>query len=229
LAYALILSVLWLIGIEVLTLFKGLCKKSNTKRILVEGASDRIILQKSFIIEGLDYGITNGHGSNIVSIASKLNDEDISVLVLTDDDKDGKKYKENILKMKGVYTPSNVYTIKDLVPEVIDNATIEDCLGVDYIQSQCTLLYKEIFKKDYHSKLEEDSSFLNQIKIHLQKSNKGKKEIDDFLEKLKINISENFNPIKVTFSEKFPLLNQLTKNITKKINENIKGWYFTHI
>ena len=72
----------------------------NPHSILVEGASDKLILQKAFNLLGRkDIGIANGHGSNIDTLASKMNYDNISILVITDDDKEGRKYKENILKI----------------------------------------------------------------------------------------------------------------------------------
>ena len=83
----------------------------NQKRLLVEGASDNIILSKAFYASNEYYGITNGKGSNIINIASLFNDNELAILVLVDDDEDGKKYKEDILKIKGVFTNNNVFTL----------------------------------------------------------------------------------------------------------------------
>ncbi|MBR5686093.1 MAG: AAA family ATPase [Muribaculaceae bacterium] len=81
----------------------------NPHSILVEGASDKVILQKAFsILERDDIGIANGHGSNIDTLASKMNYDNISILVITDDDQDGRKYKENILKIGGAYNYDTV-------------------------------------------------------------------------------------------------------------------------
>lgn len=185
----------------------------NLKRILVEGASDKLILKKSCKLLGLDYGITNGTGSNIVQVASKLNDDDIGMLVLVDDDSDGKKYKKDILKIDGVYNSSNVFTLRDLVSEAIDNGTIEDLLGKEYVQGQFKALYNEIFKEETAIELNENSCFIEQIKIALLKEQKENKIVSNFIDKLKVDISENFNPSKTTFKTKFPLIKALIEKI----------------
>ena len=82
--------------------------------MLVEGSTDKVLLKKAFTYLNRDnISITNGCGANIETLASKMNFDDISVLVITDDDKDGQKYKEQILKIGGVYNSGNVFTIRD--------------------------------------------------------------------------------------------------------------------
>ena len=187
----------------------------NTKRILVEGSSDKKILQKAFCIENLDYGITNGHGSNIVSVASKFNDDALSMLVITDDDKDGKKYKADILKIKGVYSDKKVFTIRDLVGDIKNNGTIEDCLGKEYVTSQFNKMYKKQFDEIHEIILNDETPYLEHIKISLVQSKKSKEDIDTFLDNLKIEISDNID-LK-NYDAKFPLLKKLIDEIKLKI------------
>jgi len=187
----------------------------NPHRILVEGASDKIILQKAFKIKNYKYGITNGTGSNIVQTASKLNHDDIKVLVIVDDDEDGKGYKTKILKIGGVYNNTNVFTIRDLVGSIIDKGTIEDVLGKDFIESKFKEFYKSEFKEsNCDFSLLESSPFLEQIKVFLQQQSKFKNEV---LDKFKKKISDDFNPTKTTFDTKFPLLKSLINEIQKKL------------
>lgn len=186
----------------------------NPHRILVEGSSDKIILQKSFQVKGYKYGITNGTGSNIVQTASKLNHDDIKVLIIVDDDKDGKEHKDKILKIDGVYNKENVFTIRDIVGEIIDKGTIEDVLGKDFIESKFKEFYKSEFSEDCTYNLLETSPFLKQIKIFLQQKNKFKNET---LDKFKKKVSDDFNPTKTTFDTKFPLLKTLVDEIQKKL------------
>jgi predicted ATP-dependent endonuclease of OLD family len=186
----------------------------NPYRILVEGSSDKIILQKAFNIKKYKYGITNGIGSNIVQLASKLNQDDIKVLVIVDDDKDGKEYKNKILKIKGVYNQKNVFTIRDVVGEIKNEGTIEDILGKDFIESKFKEFYKSEFKEDCNYNLLEDFPFLEQIKIFLKKQNKFKNQ---FLDDFKKKISDDFNPNKGTFDTKFPLLKSFVNEVQKKL------------
>lgn len=188
----------------------------NPHSVLVEGASDKIILQKAFKILGReDIGIANGHGSNIDTLASKMNYDNISVLVITDDDKDGRKYKENILKIGGAYNSNTVFTIRDLEGTIIDQGTIEDTLGSKYVESQFLKYYKSAFGEDltgvYFS---EDKPVLMQI-ISLLRDNKKYNNWN--MDSFKKQLSEEFSPSKNTFSSKFKLLNNLAKKIIDKL------------
>ncbi|MBL3519472.1 AAA family ATPase [Arcobacter lanthieri] len=189
----------------------------NSKRLLVEGASDKIILAKAFKANNLDYGITNGIGANIVNIASLFNDDDISILVLVDDDEGGKQYKEKVLKIKGVYNNTNVFTLRDLVVDVVENGTIEDFLGKGFIQSKFNSEFNSEFRKDSDLELKENEPFMSQIKVYLQKDGIEKNIVDEFLNNLKIVISETIE-IKGNWDTKFPLLKKLVNNIKEKID-----------
>lgn len=188
----------------------------NQKRLLVEGASDNIILSKAFYASNEYYGITNGKGSNIIHIASLFNDNELAILVLVDDDEDGKKYKEDILKIKGVFTNNNVFTLRDLVEDIVENGTIEDCLGKGFIQSKFNIEFKNKFEKDSDLELKEDKPFMSQIKVYLQKYDIEKNIVDEFLNNLKIVISETIE-IKGNWNTKFPLLEKLINKIKDKI------------
>jgi predicted ATP-dependent endonuclease of OLD family len=201
-------------GIEV---YKDLL---NPHSILVEGASDKKILQKAFAIKGLDkYGITNGHGSNIDTLASKLNDTDISILVILDDDTEGKEYKEKILKIAGSYSSENVVTIRDLVGDIIDNGTIEDTLGVNFIKGKTCEVYKKTFSEECDISLSDKQPFVEQIRTYLHQKKKSRKIIDKFLEDLKIQIANDFKPAKSSFVSNFPLLDSLVNKIQSKLEQ----------
>lgn len=192
----------------------------NPHRILVEGASDRLILQKAFEASNLEYGITNGNGSNIVQTASKFNLDDINIFVLLDDDKDGQKYKKSIIKIGGVFNENNVCTLKDLVEESPVETTIEDFLGKNYIESQFKKLFTSEMEGEISFELNEETPFIEQIKIKLlQCEGVEKSDISTFLEKLKISISKELSLPKTTWKTKFPLLNELVMSIEKKFNK----------
>ncbi|RLA82771.1 MAG: hypothetical protein DRG78_06290 [Epsilonproteobacteria bacterium] len=190
----------------------------NPQSILVEGFSDKLLLQKTLNVSGLVYGITNGHGSNISQIATRLDNDDIKMLVIVDADEEGEKYKKSILKLSGNYTNENVFTIRDLVAEVVSGGTIEDLLGKEYVESQFKKLYTEIFGNESTFILLENSAFIDQIKIVLLKDEKTKKEVSDFLDKLKINISNNFQLSSASnLKTKFPLLKKLVDRIKEVV------------
>lgn len=188
-----------------------------SKRILVEGYSDKLILQKLFNKLELSFGITNGAGSNIVQIASRLNDEDIDILVLVDSDEEGIGYKKKISKIGGVFSEKNIFTLKDLVPTVLDESTIEDFLGKGFVQSVFNKLFKEEFNKTSSLELTENTPFLKQMKIYLNQEGEGEK-VKEFFEKIKIKLSEEIEFNKSNLNEKFPLLLELGQTIKSKLN-----------
>ena len=189
----------------------------NPHCVLVEGAADKLILQKALsLLEREDIGIANGHGSNIDTLASKMNFDDVSVLVVTDDDKDGRKYKENILKIGGAYNEDTVFTIRDLVGEIINQGTIEDTLDVKYVEAQFKKFYKAKYGKDYEGiALTKSEPVIMQITKILKEKNKYSCwDMDSF----KKQLSEEFNPTKNTFSSKFRLLKALAEVIKEKLS-----------
>ncbi len=189
----------------------------NPHSVLVEGASDKIILQKAFnCLNFKDIGITNGHGSNIDTLASKMNFDSISVLVVTDDDKDGRKYKENILKIGGAYNENTVFTIRDLVGEIIEQGTIEDTFDVKYVEKQFYKFYKSTFGKDLtETTLTNSKPVIMQITAILKANKKYSSwNMDSF----KKQLSEEFNPTKTSFSTSFKLLKALAEKIKEKIS-----------
>ena len=188
----------------------------NPHSILVEGASDKLILQKAFNLLGRkDIGIANGHGSNIDTLASKMNYDNISILVITDDDKEGRKYKENILKIGGAYNDNTVYTIRDIEGDIIDQGTIEDTLGCKFVESQFIKYFKSTFDEDLTGiALSEDKPLLTQIVSIL----KEKKKYNSWnMDSFKKQLSEEFNPTKTSFPSKYKLLKELVEKIIAKL------------
>lgn len=188
----------------------------NPHSVLVEGAADKLILKKALaLLEREDIGIANGHGSNIDTLASKMNFDNVSVLVITDDDKDGRKYKENILKIGGAYNIDTVFTIRDIVGEIIDHGTIEDTLGVQYIESQFLKYYKLSFDENLGGiTLSEDKPLIMQIASIL----KDKKKYSNWnMDSFKKQLSEEFTPTKSSLSTKYKLLKALVTKIIEKL------------
>ena len=95
-----------------------------------------------------EIGITNGGGSNIVGHAARWHQDRIKILVLVDSDSDGKSYKASIIKKGGIYSKKSVFTLRDLVGNMISGGTIEDLLGKGFVEAK--------FKGFYKSKLDED-------------------------------------------------------------------------
>ena len=192
----------------------------NPHSVLVEGASDKTILKKTFKCLGKDdIGIINGHGSNIVNLSSKMDHDGISLLVIVDDDNDGKNHKEKIIKIGGIYSENNVFTIRDLVGDIILNGTIEDTLDPGFVRKSFHEFLKEE-KKQIQFSLTEGTPIISQIESVLKrKENMSKQDIDYTMDSFKKYLSEQFNPTKKSLSNK----NKLLKELAEKINEKLKG------
>lgn len=189
----------------------------NPHSILVEGASDKVLLQKALTLKSkTQFGITNGHGSNVDTLASKLNDVDISLLVVVDDDASGKAYKTKIIRIGGSYSTDNVLTIRDLVGGIVADGTIEDTLGKNYVESK----FKELYRSHYSEAecdivLDETIPFVGQMKIYLHRNTKP--DTDKFIEDVKNKLANEFAPARGSFSANFPLLESLADEIIKKL------------
>ena len=188
----------------------------NPHSILVEGASDKIILQKAFDALGhKDVGITNGHGNNIVTLASKMNYDSISIMVLLDDDNDGREDKKKIIKIGGVYNEDNVFTIRDLVGEIVDQGTIEDTLDVSFVKSQFLGFYNETFGESVSDfEVSTSQPVIRQITVFL----KSKKKYSNWnMDAFKKQLSENFQPVKKSFSSSNRLLKVLIDKVIERM------------
>ena len=187
----------------------------NPHSILVEGVSDKILLRKAMSVLGKDYiGITNGHGSNIVTLASKMNHDDMSVMVILDDDEEGKRDKEKIIKIGGVFSEKNVFTIRDLTGEIVNGGTIEDTICHNYVISKFKAMYEDIFGERVEITIEQNRPILGQIIDYLKRNRKTNNwDMDTF----KKRISEAFNPTKKSLSKDNPILESLAKSIIERL------------
>ena len=189
-------------------------------KLLVEGLSDKKILLKAIkkLNPEIQIGISNGYGSNIVAVASRFGLEKIESLVVLDDDPSGRSNKDKIIEIGGIYSTSNVLTIKDIEPNIIEKGTIEDTLGLEFIQTILDSYLEELCSDEdgANLKLVHTKPVIEQIKIYFQNQNHGE-DIDNFLEKLKTKISEEFNPSNM--ESNFPLL----KSLVEKIKAKFKG------
>lgn len=195
-------------------------------KLLVEGLSDKKILEKTLTKLKVKETIlmTNGYGANIVTTASRLNFEDISPLVILNDDESGKQYKEKIIKIGGNFAESNVLTLKELEPQIITGGTIEDLLGKTFIESK----FKEQYNSDFESNpvgflLDETKPFVNQIKIYLQQ-NGNSANVDSFLEKMKTKIAEDFNPSVTMLDSDLSILKSLAIKIIEQLGINVESF-----
>ena len=190
----------------------------NPHSVLVEGASDKILLQKALSCMGYDnIGITNGHGSNITTLVSKLNYDDINVLVVLDDDEEGRKDKEKIIKTGGIYSEENVFTIRELLGDIVDKGTIEDTLDLGFVKSRFEKFYKQTYGEDIEGfELLSTQPVIRQIS-ELLKSKKLYSHWD--MDAFKKQLSEEFSATKTSLASKNKLLKRLADVIVEKIRK----------
>lgn len=189
-------------------------------KILVEWVTDKIILSKLLNLMGINNcGITNWIWSNIVNLASIYSNEWVHMVVLVDSDNDWSWYKDKILKIWDSYTEENVFTIKDLVWNIKDWATIEDIFPKLYVENCVKQFYLDNFREKLELQnivLEENKPFINQIKENfskIMKRNLEQYEIDG----IKRIISESYNPTKKSVEEN-ELMNIFLKNLIKVVS-----------
>lgn len=166
--------------------------------------------------------ITNGYGDNIVSIASRLNYEDISPLVILDDDESGKKNRDKIVKIGSNFTDTNVLTLKDLESHIVTGGTIEDLLGKAFVESKFKEQYDLKFKKEPENfSLDETQPFVKQIKIYLQRNGNGA-DFEKFLEDMKTKIAVDFSPTAAGLNGDLSLLKSVVEKIVEQLGAGTK-------
>ena len=196
---------------------------SNDK-LLVEGASDKILLQKALnkIKPNNCIKITNGKGDNLCAVASLSGYYEVYPIVVVDDDEQGKKIKREIIKIGSDYSNETVFTLRELCGDLKDCGTIEDSLPIEYLKTKTN----EILSRNNIDSLEikADVPFCEQIKLHLQKNildeNLSKKEkkdkVDHIILEIKTRISDDFDAKKI--EEKAPLLHKIATKILEKFS-----------
>lgn len=89
-----------------------------------------------------DILITNGTGANMVAVSSYLLLNNVTPMVVVDDDSAGKEAKKKIIKIGDSFT-NRTFTIRDLDRNITAGGTIEDALPKDFVESKT----KEVLKK----------------------------------------------------------------------------------
>lgn len=188
-------------------------------KVLVEGETDKKLLQKALELIKKDHDIlfTNGTGSNIVATASLLSYHEINPMVITDDDEAGQKAKAEILKISKAFK-NKVYTIRDLEGSIINKGSIEDTLPVAYVQNEANKILKSNSIGD--ATLLNTTPLCEQLRVHLNKEvteTKGKKKkVDGILGVIKHNIADNYKPTLTKLTQDAPLLKQVAEEILAK-------------
>ena len=187
----------------------------NPHSVIVEGASDKILLQKALHSLGYEnIGVANGHGSNIETLVSKFNYDGIHALVVLDDDEDGRKDKERIIKVGGAYTEDNVFTIRDLVGDIVDKGTIEDALDPNFVKTMFIKFYKATYNESVECDFTLEQPIVKQISELLKTQRKFSKWNMDAFKK---QLSEGFKPTKKSWDSDNILLKKLAEKIVQKL------------
>lgn len=191
--------------------------------LLVEGASDKKLLQKALkaVKADNDVLITNGTGSNIVAVASYLMLNNVCPMVIVDDDSAGRDAKDKILKIDDGFT-GKTFTIRDLDGNITDSGTIEDTLPKDFVESKTKEVLRSHSIADTIS-LDDTKPFCEQIILHYNTSTsqdttttkKDKKQkLDTILIEIKSKISDYDQ--KAITQAKAPRLYKLAEEILSK-------------
>ena len=206
-------------GINVITDFLA------PHKLLVEGATDRKLLQKALkqVKSDNDILITNGNGSNIEALSSILLLNNVTPMVIVDDDKDGKEYKKKIVEI-GDDFKSKTFTIRDLNGNITANGTIEDTLPREFVESKT----KEVLNShnlDSTITLNDTEPFCDQIVEHYNYITSGDTTTSKKDKKLKLKIIITDIKTKIAeydqksiTEEKAPKLYALAKGIFDKFN-----------
>lgn len=199
-------------------------------RLLVEGASDRQLLTKTFSLfdDGKNIRISNGKGGQLPGIASIMNYRHVCPLVVVDDDDEGRKMKTDIInKIKGGFSAKNVFTIRDINGNIIKDGTIEDCLPKDFVESNANQIINNFRLGTIVLNVE--NPFCVQIQKYLLdnvqeadvpdefgKNRKGRKMyVDNIMQTIKTEIANRFEP--TDCETEAPELFELAKGIIEKI------------
>ena len=199
-------------------------------KLLVEGASDKNLIYKALLrVEpNTDVRITNGNGSNIVSIASRMAFDSIYPIVVLDDDKAGQQMKKDVIKLGQDYSDSTVFTIRDLVGDIISGGTIEDVLPTEWVKNKINEVLHDAGIADFN--IIGDKPILCDLLIHIQKETSlparatktekdtQKEKIDKLIEDIKTKIAEDY-PSKDITENKAPNLHKLATEILNIFNK----------
>lgn len=165
-----------------LSIFKELLPN---KILVVEGEDDKSIIQRATNILNkpiLDTIKTAKGASKALTLASLLDDQNISAHFLFDDDKEGRTFKAKIEKGFNKFFENKVYTLRDLVGTIPENSTMED------------LLPREFVVKTLKRELNQNFNIRDNIPILKQAKDQNKllRQDKEKLESVKRKISEGF-------------------------------------
>ncbi len=158
-------------------------------QILVEGQCDKILI--SGILKTIDVAletetkIINGEGNNIQALASFSIKHNITPLIITDDDAQGRASKNKIKTISNEYE-DKVFTLKELNPNLPDGSTIEDCISFAKLKKEAIEIVPDI--KDRIEAMRDDIPFMAQLNSILKENTK--EDARKILDRIKIAVSK---------------------------------------
>lgn len=171
-----------------LNLFKELLPKNI---IIVEGTDDKNIISHSLhnINNSFKYSIKDAGGaSKAPGFAKLLSEEKVMAFILFDADKEGRDNKKNILDNQSIsYSSSNVFTIKDILNTLPNDATIEDLMPLDFVK----LFFKNEIGTDFE--LVEEKAIIHQLKNQSDLLKNNKQKLDSLKIKLSVEFCSKYN------------------------------------
>ena len=154
--------------------------------VIVEGIDDKNIISHAFHLLNKTFFCSikdAGGASKIPGFARLLNEENIKPFIILDADKEGAGAKKKILdEQKDFYSESNVFTLKDILPSLPDNSTIEDLLPIDFVK----IFFNNEMEMEFE--LVDNQPIIFQLKNQSQKLKEDKQKMDS----LKIKLSNKF-------------------------------------
>lgn len=185
-------------------------------KMLVEGYSDYQIISKALniLVPNNCITITNGTGSNVVTVASMLKMYNVPVFTLVDSDIAGEKYKKDIIKLGNPFNDNSVKTLRDLNDEVINYGTIEDTLDSKFVIKNLKLAYMELMEnKNCDFEYSETKPILEEFKICMNKEKINKDRVEKIIESGKCKIATEFNPTITNLKNKHQKLLEILNKI----------------
>lgn len=187
--------------------------------LLVEGMTDKIIIEKALVIANKNHDITvsKGVGNNTPASSSVLTTffKVSNHKVLVDDDRAGKDIKAKIEgdeEFKG-----EVFSISELNNSIISGGTIEDALPMAYVQSVANKILSKYTIASIN--LIDTSAFCKQIQDHISKEisqMKPKPSIKEIISEIKTAVANEYKPVISKFATDSPKLYKLAEEILTK-------------
>jgi len=182
--------------------------------IIVEGQEDKDII--SHAIRSLDksffYSIKEARGaSKMPGFARILSETKIKPIIIFDADKEGNDNKKKVLEEQAkFYSNMNVFTLKDILPSLQKDSTIEDLLPVDFVK----MFFDQ--KMEFSFNMDGNDTVIKKLKKQNEKLNNDKQKLDSLKTMLARDFCSKYKT-KKEIEEKAPQLALFCNALFSKI------------